>query len=258
VDTTEQHTRLANGADRTRGPGGGRAALLTAAREELAEVGTGGLSLRSIARRAGVSHAAPKHHFGDRAGLLTALASQGFGQLGDALEHAVATSVGDPRERLAALGRAYVHTGLRDPALFELMFRPDLLDRDDPNLREAQQATFDLLAAVVADAPTDARADGPADARVEAPTDAREPADGPERADGPTADQAGGSDQTDGLGQTAKQTSLIAWAFVHGLVTLTRDGALQAVTAAEGASVEQVVDRLVDLFASRMPGEPAS
>ena len=76
-------------------------ALLREARHELAEHGAGGVSLRAVARRAGVSHAAPKHHFGDRAGLLTAVAVDGFERLTEALLRAdTATptrSTGSPR-----------------------------------------------------------------------------------------------------------------------------------------------------------------
>ncbi|NBO21074.1 MAG: TetR/AcrR family transcriptional regulator, partial [Rhodobacteraceae bacterium] len=56
-------------------------ALIAAAHQELSEQGAAGFSLRRVARRAGVSHAAPAHHFGDAAGLLAALAAQGFRRL---------------------------------------------------------------------------------------------------------------------------------------------------------------------------------
>src|SRR5215471_19282528 len=95
----------------------GRDRLLAAAREELAEVGTQGISLRAIARRAGVSHALPKHHFRDRAGLLTAVATEGFRALREALAAARGRT---PSARLVALGRAYVSVALAQPATFDL------------------------------------------------------------------------------------------------------------------------------------------
>src|SRR3954451_3549792 len=98
-----------------------RRALLDTALEAVAEQGPATISLRDVARRAGVSHAAPTHHFGDKAGLLTALAVEGFDQLAKAL----ATS------RLASnsfleLGVTYVRFAVTRRPLFEVMFRTDL------------------------------------------------------------------------------------------------------------------------------------
>jgi AcrR family transcriptional regulator len=123
-------------------PGEARDRLVAAARAELIERGLAGVSLRGIARRAEVSHAAPKYFFGDRAGLLTAIATQGFAELTERLR-AVVTE-GAPG--LGDLGRAYVHFGLEHPALFELMFRPDELHTDDPALQRAQAESIGVLA----------------------------------------------------------------------------------------------------------------
>ena len=123
-----------------------RDALLAAARTELAENGPTGISLRAVARRAGVSHAAPKHHFQDRAGLLTAIATEGFELLTAAL---AAVEETEPQARLADLGRAYVGFGLRHPALFDLMFRPAELHTDDPALAHAQAESIGFLSATV-------------------------------------------------------------------------------------------------------------
>src|SRR2546430_16676609 len=84
----------------------GRAALLAAARAELAQVGVGGLSPRAGARRAGVSHAAPKYHFSPRAGLLSALAAEGFAALARGVD-AVGAAPGPPSQRLTAAGRSH-------------------------------------------------------------------------------------------------------------------------------------------------------
>src|SRR5947209_3607928 len=82
-------------------------------------------------REAGVSHAAPKNHFGDVSGLLSELAALGFARFGDAL---VANTRGGetPRARLAAIGRGYVTFAQRNPGLFLLMFRGERLDFSRP------------------------------------------------------------------------------------------------------------------------------
>ncbi|MEV4655331.1 TetR/AcrR family transcriptional regulator [Micromonospora sp. NPDC049301] len=108
-----------------------RRALLAAAVEAIEEVGPAALSLRDLARRAGVSHAAPAHHFGDKAGLLTALAAQGFDLLAQTLNGAG----GD----LLAAGVAYVDFAVRHRAHFEVMFRPELYRADDAELVAARE-----------------------------------------------------------------------------------------------------------------------
>jgi AcrR family transcriptional regulator len=120
----------------------GRAALLAAARAELAGHGHAGISLRAVARRAGVSHAAPKYHFSDRAALLTAVAAQGFAELARHLRQVPPA--------LAAMGHAYITFALANPALFDLMFRPSELHPADPELRHAQQDAIGVLDAAVA------------------------------------------------------------------------------------------------------------
>jgi AcrR family transcriptional regulator len=123
-----------------------REALLAAARAELVEHGRAAISLRAVARRAGFSHASPKYHFGDRSGLLTAIATEGFQglarQLSDVRES-------DAQQQLAALGRAYIDFGLSHPALFELMFAPSELRATDPELIAAQQQAIGTLSTAV-------------------------------------------------------------------------------------------------------------
>ncbi|TCL79383.1 MULTISPECIES: TetR/AcrR family transcriptional regulator [unclassified Rathayibacter] len=121
---------------------GTRARLVFAARAELVEQGLAGVSLRGIARRAEVSHAAPKYFFGNRAGLLTAVAVEGFAELAARLR--AAKEAGGPL--LGRLGRVYVRFGLENPALFELMFSPSELHPEDSALRDAQAASITLLA----------------------------------------------------------------------------------------------------------------
>ena len=122
-----------------------RQALLDAAVATLDEAGTDRLSLREVARRAGVSHAAPAHHFTDKAGLLTAIATEGFGIL---VTYLARTQPGGTRhsvDQLAALGRAYAQFAEENPGRFEVMFRPGLLRADDPAFQRAGDAAFQAL-----------------------------------------------------------------------------------------------------------------
>lgn len=116
-----------------------RQAVLAAAVEAIAESGPANLSLRDLARRAGVSHAAPAHHFGDKAGVLTAVAAEGYRLLADALEQAGAT--GD----FAAVGATYVRFAVEHRAHFDVMFRPDLYHPDDPEMLAASERSAQAL-----------------------------------------------------------------------------------------------------------------
>jgi AcrR family transcriptional regulator len=162
--------------------------LLRAAEEEVAENGIGAVGMRAVARRVGVSHQAPGHHFGDRRGLLTALAAKGFRTLAKRMQAARRRIPDDatPAERVAALGIGYMVFVKKQPALFDVMFRPELLDPDDQELAEARGSAFEvLLDEVVA-----ARATG--------------------------------------WGKNHSETALAltCWSTVHGAVTLWRDGTL--------------------------------
>lgn len=110
-----------------------RRALLAAAVQAITESGPTGVSLRDLARRAGVSHAAPAHHFGDKAGLLTALAAEGFDLLADTLSAAQQRT-----GQFLEVGVAYVGFAVEHRAHFEVMFRPDLYHADDPAVRAAE------------------------------------------------------------------------------------------------------------------------
>jgi AcrR family transcriptional regulator len=100
------------------------AALLQAARAVLARDGLDGLTLRAVAREAGVSHNAPYHHFPDKAALLEALAADGWDRLGHALREAREAAGRRSLDRLQAIGLAYVTFALADPPRFRLMTRP--------------------------------------------------------------------------------------------------------------------------------------
>ena len=117
-----------------------RQAVLTAAVAVLDESGPAQLSLRDLARRAGVSHAAPAHHFGDKAGLLTAVAAQGYHLLADTL-----TAAQQRTADFLEVGVAYVRFAVDHRAHFEVMFRPDLYHPDDPEVAAAQQRAADAL-----------------------------------------------------------------------------------------------------------------
>ncbi|MGY1809299.1 TetR/AcrR family transcriptional regulator [Blastococcus sp. SYSU D00669] len=116
-----------------------RPALLEAAVEVIDEHGPTAVSLRDLARRTGVSHAAPAHHFGDKAGLLTAVAAQGYELLAEALD--TASRSGD----FAEVGVAYVLFAAGHPGHFSVMFRPDLYRTDDPDVVAARTRTTALL-----------------------------------------------------------------------------------------------------------------
>ena len=126
-----------------------RHALLVAAEAELAERGMEGFSLRSVAKRAGVSHAAPAHHFGDVQGLLTALATEAFRRFVSAME-AREAGLSDPRERAVAAGLGYLDFALDRPTLFRLIFSSKKPDFGDAELHEAGNAAYDHLVGLVA------------------------------------------------------------------------------------------------------------
>lgn len=131
-------------------------------RERLVEVGvelvtsegTAALGLREIARRAGVSHGAPRRYFPTHHSLLSAIARRGFADL----EARFTTALGgltSPREQLQAFAREYVGYALERRGMFELMFRHELLDSDrhgadGPRLREVTIPLFEHLVALVA------------------------------------------------------------------------------------------------------------
>ena len=128
-----------------------RRALLEATETLLAEKGPEAFSLREVARRAGVSPAAPAHHFGDAGGLLAAVATAGFDGLAAALAAGHASGGADPRRRLREQGVAYVEYAMRHPGRFRLMFRDALLS-PDPELQRAGNAAFLVLENGVRDA----------------------------------------------------------------------------------------------------------
>ena len=128
-----------------------RAALLSAAEDELADRGIEGFSLRSVAKRAGVSHAAPAHHFGDVVGLLTALAAEGFHRFQATLD-AQEVGASGPRDRAVRAGLGYMRFAVERPALFRLIFSSAKPSFADPELVAAAETAYrhlqDLIAAL--------------------------------------------------------------------------------------------------------------
>ncbi|WP_198085325.1 TetR/AcrR family transcriptional regulator [Variovorax sp. E3] len=123
-------------------------ALLAAAETVLLRDGIPGLGLRAIAREAGVSHTAPKHHFGDTTGLVSELAAVGYRRLSDAMRDAAARSA-DARERRGAIAHAYVHFAHDNPAMFGLMFRNEMIDMQRPALSNASREAMRVMAAII-------------------------------------------------------------------------------------------------------------
>lgn len=121
--------------------------LVQVALELLAEEGIEALTLRSLARRAGVSHAAPARHFRSLSDLRAEVAATGFRLLSEAIERSdtALLRAGSPMPRLAAAGRAYVECALANPGLFALMFRTGDLDPDNESLMRDSSAAFERL-----------------------------------------------------------------------------------------------------------------
>jgi AcrR family transcriptional regulator len=124
-----------------------RAALLAESERILEAEGVGALTLRAAARAAGVSHAAPKNHFGDLTGLLSELAAIGLNRFSESLIRAVISAGREPRDRAQALGRAYVAFAGAHPGLFLLMFRGERLDAARPSLHDALEGLQEALGA---------------------------------------------------------------------------------------------------------------
>ncbi|MDX3262759.1 TetR/AcrR family transcriptional regulator [Streptomyces sp. NPDC093228] len=131
-----------------------RRAILSAALDVIGTDGPSTLSLRDLARRAGVSHAAPAHHFKDRTGLLTAIAAEGYALL--------AAALGDA-DGLRDAGVRYVRFATGHPAHFQVMFTPELLRGNDVELTAARALAGERLRTAVADSESAGRT---ADARL--------------------------------------------------------------------------------------------
>lgn len=187
-----------------------RRALLAAAAAAIGEHGPAALSLRDLSRRAGVSHAAPTHHFGDKAGLLTALATEGYELLAADLTAEWAAS-----HSLLEQGVAYVGFAIRHRAHFEVMFRPDLHHADDPALVTARELAAAALYAGVTDTSLSVAGSGP----------------------------AGGGLMGWGSAEVWER-GLAAWSIAHGFATLWVSGALPEAAGSPDELARAVLARL--------------
>jgi len=178
-----------------------REAMLRAAESILERDGIRGLTLRAAAREAGVSHAAPKNHFGDVKGLLSDLAAVGFARFRAVMEAHIRESDPAPT-RLEAIGRGYVTFARTHPDLFLLMFRSERLDFTRPALQSAADAALDVLAGTVR-----AVRDEPMQATLTLP-------------------------------QAAQM--VVAWSLVHGFTMLLLDNRLKQLIARLPAGVDEM------------------
>jgi len=199
-----------------------RQTLIAVAETLLAEKGVEGFTLRECARRAGVSPAAPAHHFGNMTGLLTTIATLGFEGLAEAMESAAAASNGTAEERLKAIGLGYIRFALTHPARFRVIFGRFPLDQGDAAFASASKHAFDILAQTIAAQPGNS-----------------EPLDEPAQAD-----------------------LVFAWSTVHGFASLALDGQIPFVEEADReetlkALAERVV-RLIPAAKGKRPRPAAS
>jgi len=189
-----------------------REALLDATLRLIEAEGIGAVSLRRVAREAGVSPGAPYHHFADRADLLASLTARGYELLAAQLAAARAGAGPAPLHALAGLVRAYVAFARREPGYFRLMFRPELAgSHEHPGLRAAQRANHEQLEAAVA---------GCVDAGIIP------------------------ADQADVLG-------VATWSLAHGLASLWLDGRLRDEYAEPELVAAQVAGLVESAFGKR-------
>ena len=196
-----------------------REALLQAAERVLERDGLAGLTLRAVAREAGVSHAAPTHHFGDLTGLLSELAAVGFRQFNAAMA-ASSDAASTPREHALARPKAYVAYAQAHPGMYGIMFRTERLDYSRPSLNEAAEASFAGLANAV----------------------------GMMRQEQISEDAL-----------TLNQGAAIAraWSMVHGFTTLLLDGRLKDILERlpEGTTAERLLEAMLTApISGKMPG----
>ncbi|MDB5876189.1 MAG: transcriptional regulator [Ramlibacter sp.] len=184
-------------------------ALLKAAERVLERGGLPALTLRAVAREAGVSHAAPTHHFGDLTGLVSELAAIGFRQFNAAMA-AAGSGGGTGLEKAMARAKAYVAYAQAHPGMYGLMFRIERLDMSRPSLHEAAEAAFAGLAGAIG-----------------------------------ASRQEQISEQALSLDQAAAIAR--AWSLVHGFTTLLLDGRLADILRRlpQGTSADMLLDAML-------------
>ncbi|WP_395646738.1 TetR/AcrR family transcriptional regulator [Terricaulis sp.] len=126
-----------------------RRTLLDASLDLIETEGLEAFSMREVARRAGVSHQAPYHHFPDREAILAAIVVEGFAMLREAMRAGL-EGLHDPYDRHSSLGRTYISFALSNPAHFKLMFRSEHVREDKHDDAKASAGSaFDTLVEVV-------------------------------------------------------------------------------------------------------------
>jgi AcrR family transcriptional regulator len=196
-----------------------RDALLEAAERVLERDGLAGLTLRAVAREAGVSHAAPTHHFGDLTGLVSELAAIGFRRFNATMAAAGASGTTLPEKGMAK-AKAYIGHAQAHPGMYGLMFRTvKRLDYSRPSLHEASEAAFAGLAGSVA---------------------------------------ASRQEQISKQSLSLDQAAAIArnWSLVHGFTMLLLDGRLTDILCRlpKGTDAETLLDAMLRLTVGRPPG----
>ena len=180
--------------------------------------GLQGLTLRAVAREAGVSHAAPTHHFGDLTGLVSELAAIGFRQFNAAMAEARSLP-GSMLDKAMANAKAYVAYARAHPGLYGLMFRTERLDMTRPSLHEAAHASFAGLAGAIG---------------------------------------ASRHEQISAEALSLDQAAAIAraWSLVHGFTMLLLDGRLTDILhrLPEGTDAETLLDAMLRSTVARPPG----
>jgi AcrR family transcriptional regulator len=185
-----------------------RQTLIDTALAMIEKSGLGSLSLREVARQAGVTHAAPYRHFRDRDALIVAIGIEGFEGLGRQMTAAVA-GMTEPLERFRALGVAYARYAVTHPAHFKVMFSSDLHKiAETPELQAAGEPTLQSLVDVVAEA------------------------------------QAAGAF----LPGDPRALALPAWSMIHGLSMLFVDGQLPALLEGDPAGVDSLANAVADVL----------
>lgn len=197
-----------------------REALLTAAEALLREDGPAGVTLRACARHAGVSHAAPQHHFRDLADLLAEVAARGFDRLTEPLQRALDEAGEDARARYVAVARTYVGFARADPAMFRLMFRSDVLNRGNVTLLAASGRCYAAMVSSIVLY------------RGEPPV---------------TAENL----QARSLAPGLREDIVISWSHLHGFAQLLLEGQLDAFRD-DSETLDAFVERMLSSTGSRL------